>query len=68
ATNKPFLACYPRDLLHLLAASAEYRGAAREVTEDGLLEAWQSYFGEVGSRTGPHPPAVKQPEKRLAAR
>jgi hypothetical protein len=68
ATNKPFLACYPRDLLYLLAASADYRGTAHEVTEDGLLEAWQSYFGEAGSRTGPHPPAVKQPDKRLAAR
>jgi hypothetical protein len=68
ATNKPFLACYPRDLLHLLAASAEYRGTAREVTEEGLLEAWQSYFGDVGSRSAPHPPAMKQPDKRLAAR
>ena len=62
ATGKPFLACYPRDLIALLSASADYRGAAREVTEHGLLEAWQSYFGDVAIHNSPYPPAGKQPE------
>jgi hypothetical protein len=67
ATGKPFLACYPRDLLQLLAASADYRGAPHEVTAEGLVEAWQSYFGDMANRNGPHPPAIKQPEKRFAS-
>ncbi|MEX3959325.1 ATP-binding protein [Trinickia sp. EG282A] len=44
-SGKPLLACYPRDLLKLVRASADYRAAAREVTGDGLREAWNSYFG-----------------------
>jgi hypothetical protein len=67
ATGKPFMACYPHDLLSLLRAAADYRGTAHEVTEEGLLEAWQSYFGDVANHNGSYPPASKQPDKRLAA-
>jgi hypothetical protein len=48
-SGRPFLACYPSDLLDMVCASAQYRGEAREVTEEGLLEAWECYFGPVGS-------------------
>jgi hypothetical protein len=67
-TGKPFLACYPRDLLRLVSASADYRAAPREVTGEALREAWNSYFGcaEQNSR---YPPAHagKRPGKKFAA-
>jgi hypothetical protein len=46
-SGKPFLACYPSDLLDMVCAAARYRGAANEVTEAGLLEAWERYFGPL---------------------
>jgi hypothetical protein len=52
-SGKPFLACYPSDLLDMVCASARYRGAAHEVTEAGLLEAWERYFGPLHSRSTP---------------
>jgi len=66
AIGKPFLACYPRDLLRLVSASADYRNAAREVTCEGLREAWHSYFGS-NDHLNPPPPAEIDPlERRLA--
>ena len=52
-SGRPFLACYPSDLLDMVCASAQYRGESREVTEEGLLEAWECYFGPVGSHRMP---------------
>ncbi len=63
---KPFLACYPRDLLRLVRASTDYRGdESRDVTAEGLREAWQSYFGsaEQTSRYPPAPAARRQGRK-----
>ncbi|QCP53834.1 ATP-binding protein [Trinickia violacea] len=65
--GKPFLACYPGDLLSLVNASVDYRGAAREVTEEGLREAWDSYFGAVTDHNSRYPPAIERPGKKLAA-
>lgn len=66
-TGKPFLACYPRDLLSLVSASVDYRGAAREVTDEGLREAWNSYFGTITDNNSRYPPANKRPGKKFAA-
>jgi hypothetical protein len=72
-TGKPFLACYPRDLLRLVSASADYKNAPREVTTEALREAWQSYFGaiEPASRypASRYPPnaAAKRAGKKFAA-
>jgi hypothetical protein len=65
-SGKPFLACYPRDLLRLVSASADYRGLGRELTETGLREAWNSYFG-ADSDNGSYPPDPKRSGKKFAA-
>ncbi len=52
-SGKPFLACYPSDLLDMVCASARYRGEANEVTAAGLREAWERYFGPLQSRATP---------------
>lgn len=57
ASGKPLLACYPRDLLSLVSASADYRGAPREVTTEGLDEAWHSYFGSNAGIERKFPPS-----------
>jgi energy-coupling factor transporter ATP-binding protein EcfA2 len=57
-SGKPLLACYPGDLLDLLRAAAHYRGAPDEVTEEGLHEAWRSYFGTAPDPDNPYPPSV----------
>ncbi|PMS38662.1 hypothetical protein B0G57_102272 [Trinickia symbiotica] len=66
---KPFLACYPRDLLRLVRASVDYRGAARDVTAEGLREAWQSYFGST-EQMSRYPPSstARRPGRRFATR
>ncbi|WP_438893536.1 hypothetical protein, partial [Bacillus cereus group sp. BC2] len=51
-TGKAFLACFPADLLRLVAAGARYRGDPPEVTHDALYDAWASYFGTVPERDG----------------
>ena len=56
-SGKPLLACYPRDLLSLVSASAEYRDAPREVTAASLQEAWHSYFGSNAGIERPFPPS-----------
>jgi hypothetical protein len=67
ASGKPFLACYPLDLLRLVSASADYRNSPREVTGEGLREAWNSYFAnaEQNSRYPP-PPATEHSGKKFA--
>jgi hypothetical protein len=46
--RKPLLACYPRDLLGLVAAHATYREEAPVATPDTLQRAWHSYFAHAG--------------------
>jgi hypothetical protein len=67
--SKPFLACYPRDLLRLVRASVDYRDAPRNVTVDGLREAWQSYFGSTEQMSRyPPSPAARRPGRKFAIR
>nr|WP_057927398.1 hypothetical protein [Burkholderia ambifaria] len=57
-TGKAYLACFPMDLLRLVAAGARYRGDPPEVTHDALHDAWASYFGTAPERDGGYlPPA-----------
>ncbi|WP_269504973.1 ATP-binding protein [Burkholderia sp. IMCC1007] len=57
-TGKAYLACFPMDLLRLVAAGARYRGDPLEVTHDALHDAWASYFGSAPERDGGYlPPA-----------
>ena len=55
--GRPLLACYPRDLLHLVASRARYLGVAAELSPDLLDWAWHGYFGnealiEAASESG----------------
>ncbi|KVH10865.1 ATPase [Burkholderia sp. AU18528] len=59
-TGKAFLACFPADLLRLVAAGARYRGDPPEVTHDALYDAWASYFGAAPERDGGHPPPIER--------
>ena len=43
--GRPLLACYPRDLLHLIASRARYLGVSAELSADLLDWAWHAYFG-----------------------
>ena len=43
--GRPLLACYPRDLLHLIASRARYMGVSAELSADLLDWAWHAYFG-----------------------
>ncbi|WP_183283961.1 ATP-binding protein [Cupriavidus alkaliphilus] len=45
ASDTPLLACIPRDLLRLVDSGVRYHGQATQVTEAGLLSAWQNYYG-----------------------
>ncbi|KWN18041.1 ATPase [Burkholderia territorii] len=59
-TGKAYLACFPMDLLRLVAAGARYRGDPPEVTHDALHDAWASYFGTAPERDGGYlPPAER---------
>lgn len=55
-TRMPFLACYPGDLLRLVAASVRYRGDAPTVTPQALHEAWRSFFGSAPDEPPLNPP------------
>ncbi|CAJ3274238.1 ATPase [Burkholderia pseudomallei] len=55
-TRTPFLACYPGDLLRLVAASVRYRGDAPTVTPQALHEAWRSFFGSAPDEPPFNPP------------
>ena len=55
--GRPLLACYPRDLLHLIASRARYLGVSAVLSPELLDWAWQAYFGnealiESASETG----------------
>ena len=56
-TGTPFLACFPNDLLDVLASFALYYGDSRRVTKQGLARAWHSYFGNGGEHDHGHRPA-----------
>jgi len=43
--GRPLLACYPRDLLHLIASRARYLEVEAELSSELLDWAWQAYFG-----------------------
>jgi hypothetical protein len=43
--GRPLLACYPRDLLHLIASRARYLEVPAELSAELLDWAWQAYFG-----------------------
>lgn len=43
--GRPLLACYPRDLMHLIASRARYLGVEPDLTPDLLDWAWSAYFG-----------------------
>lgn len=58
ASDTPLLVCIPRDLLRLVASGVRYHGNAPHVTEEGLLAAWQSYYGLRTSAEG-MPPASR---------
>jgi len=47
-SRRPLLACYPRDLLGLVAAHAGYREEPAIATPDSLRRAWSSYFANSG--------------------
>jgi len=67
STGKAFLACFPGDLLRLVAASAHYRGDPPEVTHEALHEAWTAYFGSAPERESPHPPSADRIGRTLAS-
>ena len=55
--GRPLMACYPRDLLHLIASRARYLGVSAELSPELLDWAWHAYFGnealiESASETG----------------
>ncbi|WP_367394899.1 ATP-binding protein [Cupriavidus sp. Agwp_2] len=52
ASDMPLLACIPRDLLRLVASGVRYHGHAPHVTQEGLLAAWQAYYGLRASGDG----------------
>jgi len=50
---QPLLACYPRDLLHLIASRARYLGVPAELSPMLLDWAWHAYFGKETSASMP---------------
>jgi hypothetical protein len=55
--GRPLLACYPRDLLHLVASRARYLGVRAHLSPELIDWAWQAYFAnealiETASETG----------------
>ena len=44
-SGRQLLACYPRDLLHLIASRARFMGVPAELSAELLDWAWQTYFG-----------------------
>jgi len=43
--GRPLLACYPRDLLHLIASRARYLAVPPELSPELIDWAWTTYFG-----------------------
>lgn len=56
--RRPLLACYPRDLLGLVAAHAGYREEPAVASPETLQRAWNNYFANSG---GPLPADHRQP-------
>ena len=54
--GRPLLACYPRDLLHLIVSRARYLGVPAELSHELLDWAWHTYFGnEALNESAPEP-------------
>jgi hypothetical protein len=53
--KRELLACYPRDLLHLIASRARYLGVEAELSASLIGWAWQAYFGKE-AQIGSAPP------------
>ncbi len=54
--DRPLLACYPRDLLHLIASRARYLGVPAKLSAELLDWAWHAYFGnEALNESAPEP-------------
>ncbi|WP_017775234.1 ATP-binding protein [Paraburkholderia kururiensis] len=66
-SGKPFLACYPNDLLRLVAAAAYYRGEPKVATQAALRDAWCSYFGVLPDHDGIHPSDEERAARKLAS-
>jgi hypothetical protein len=45
--RRALLACYPRDLLSLVAAHARYRDEPAKASPETLQRAWKAYFGNT---------------------
>jgi hypothetical protein len=52
-TGRPLLACYPRDLLHLIASRSAYLGVAPALTPELIEWAWHAYFATVPEEAPP---------------
>jgi hypothetical protein len=46
--RRALLACYPRDLLSLVVAHAQYRDEPAKASPETLRRAWQTYFANGG--------------------
>jgi len=51
--SRPLLACYPRDLLHLIASRSAYLGVAPTLTPEMIDWAWHAYFATVAEGQPP---------------
>jgi hypothetical protein len=67
--GRPLLACYPRDLLHLIASRARYLGQAAELSPALIDWAWHAYFGnEVVNESPQKSPPRSSPANALEHR
>ena len=57
---RPLMACYPRDLLHLVVSRARFMGQPQVLSCDGIDWAWDVYFGREA-------PSGSAPETRRLA-
>jgi hypothetical protein len=60
AEGRPLLACYPGDLLRLIASRARYLGVPAELRPDLIDWAWHTYFGSATCPKGPYELGSKQ--------
>ena len=52
-TGRPLLACYPRDLLHLIASRAAYLAIPPTLSPELIEWAWHAYFATVPGASSP---------------
>ena len=52
-SGRPLLACYPRDLLHLVASRSAYLGVAQALTPELIQWAWHAYFATTAEGIPP---------------